>query len=310
MRDGYNAGIDPQTRAAARARTARLVNSRTVRTGIGLFGMFWSIFITHFIACLFLPWRVREAVRPALLLLAGAALLIAFDVTLQRTSIWSVPVGVLALPISVLPGVGWCWWRYSRYRRTYRFVFEGRELRELRKELDGAKRIHESSLPPIYPAGPLRLSYVYEPMSQIGGDLIFVHPKPPKKPYHFDRAARAAPLPRHTMVLLDVTGHGVAAALTVNRLVGELERIFAENHDGHARRGDVGRQPLHLPDPGPARRVRHRPGRRRRPGRRPRRLRRQPPRAAPGRSSAAPATRPPSSAAPTPAASSRWRAPR
>ena len=107
--------------------------------------MFWSLFITHFIACLFLPWRVREAVRPALVLLGGAALLIAFDVALRRTSVWSVPVGVrLPCRSAVLPGVGWCWWRYSRYRKTYRFVFEGRELRELRKELDGAKRIHES----------------------------------------------------------------------------------------------------------------------------------------------------------------------
>ncbi|MEL7238065.1 MAG: PP2C family protein-serine/threonine phosphatase, partial [Planctomycetota bacterium] len=32
-----------------------------------------------------------------------------------------------------------------------------------------------------------------------------------------------------TTVLLDVTGHGIAAALTVNRLVGELERSFAMN---------------------------------------------------------------------------------
>ena len=30
-------------------------------------------------------------------------------------------------------------------------------------------------------------------------------------------------------ILLDVTGHGIAAALTVNRLVGELERCFAMN---------------------------------------------------------------------------------
>ena len=31
------------------------------------------------------------------------------------------------------------------------------------------------------------------------------------------------------MVLVDVTGHGIAAALTVNRLYGELERVYAEN---------------------------------------------------------------------------------
>jgi sigma-B regulation protein RsbU (phosphoserine phosphatase) len=31
--------------------------------------------------------------------------------------------------------------------------------------------------------------------------------------------------------VVDVTGHGIAAALTVNRLHGELERLFAENPD-------------------------------------------------------------------------------
>jgi serine phosphatase RsbU (regulator of sigma subunit) len=31
------------------------------------------------------------------------------------------------------------------------------------------------------------------------------------------------------MILLDVTGHGIAAALTVNRLYGEVERLFAED---------------------------------------------------------------------------------
>jgi serine phosphatase RsbU (regulator of sigma subunit) len=32
-----------------------------------------------------------------------------------------------------------------------------------------------------------------------------------------------------SVVLLDVTGHGIPAALTVNRLHGEMERVFAEN---------------------------------------------------------------------------------
>ena len=234
IRDGYNdaaASDEAARRARSNAIISRITSNPATRTGISVGSMFGAVFVTHFVACLFLPWRVREAVRPAAVLLAGAAALVLVDLLLLGTSIWGVPLAASILPFAVLPGIGWCWWRYSRYRKTYRFVFEGRELRDLRKELDGAKRIHESSLPPIYPAGPLRLSYVYEPMSQIGGDLIFVHPRPPKKPVDFSRPAEMPPPPRHTMVLLDVTGHGVAAALTVNRLVGELERVFAENHD-------------------------------------------------------------------------------
>jgi serine phosphatase RsbU (regulator of sigma subunit) len=36
-------------------------------------------------------------------------------------------------------------------------------------------------------------------------------------------------------VVLDVTGHGIAAALTVNRIVGELERLFAEREQMNPR---------------------------------------------------------------------------
>jgi sigma-B regulation protein RsbU (phosphoserine phosphatase) len=55
-------------------------------------------------------------------------------------------------------------------------------------------------------------------MRQIGGDLLFVHHPPGN-----DAILSA--------VVLDVTGHGIRAALTVNRLLGELERLFAESPD-------------------------------------------------------------------------------
>jgi serine phosphatase RsbU (regulator of sigma subunit) len=54
-------------------------------------------------------------------------------------------------------------------------------------------------------------------MRQIGGDLLFVHPP---------AGEEDGPL---SVVLLDVTGHGIAAALSVNRLIGELERLFGES---------------------------------------------------------------------------------
>jgi sigma-B regulation protein RsbU (phosphoserine phosphatase) len=136
------------------------------------------------------------------------------------------------LPFTVLPGIGWSWWRYSRFRRNFRSVFESKQLRQLTYELSGARRIHESSLPPVVDTGPVRLSYIYEPMSQIGGDVLYVHPRPPENPTVTSQAGEGFCQPlRQTVVLLDVTGHGIAAALTVNRLVGELERIFAERPD-------------------------------------------------------------------------------
>ena len=233
FRDGFMGTAESADRRAATrpnvVAAKRMTASRIARTGISVLSMFYVLFVTHFIACLFLPWRVREALRPAAVLLAGAGLLVLLDWLTIGTSVWSLPVAATSLPLAVLPGTGWCWWRYSRFRKKYRFVLEGRELRELRQELDGAKRIHETSLPPIYADGPLRLSYVYEPMRQVGGDLIYVHPALPKQARDYSSPASVPPPPRHTMVLLDVTGHGVAAALTVNRLVGELERVFAED---------------------------------------------------------------------------------
>ena len=69
-------------------------------------------------------------------------------------------------------------------------------------------------MPKARTEGPIRLHYVYEPMRQIGGDLLFVH-SPEESPHIA------------SVVVLDVTGHGIAAAMTVNRLIGELERQFA-----------------------------------------------------------------------------------
>ncbi len=88
----------------------------------------------------------------------------------------------------------------------------------MQSELSGARRLLESCLPPQWHVGPVRVHYVYEPMREIGGDLLFVYP-----PAESEVNGRAS------VVVLDVSGHGIAAALTVSRLVGELERIFGEN---------------------------------------------------------------------------------
>jgi serine phosphatase RsbU (regulator of sigma subunit) len=65
--------------------------------------------------------------------------------------------------------------------------------------------------------GDIRLEYTYDPLLGIGGDFLHVH--------------QHAPSGRVTLTILDVSGHGLAAALTVNRLFGELERICAEHPD-------------------------------------------------------------------------------
>ena len=99
--------------------------------------------------------------------------------------------------------------------RHQRETLEGR-VEAFGGELNRAREIHDSMFPdPI--EGDIRLEYTYDPLLGIGGDFLHVH--------QHESSGRV------TLTLLDVSGHGLAAALTVNRLFGELERICAEHPD-------------------------------------------------------------------------------
>lgn len=85
-----------------------------------------------------------------------------------------------------------------------------------RQSLFDARRIHESRFPAPLLDGPVRVEYFYEPMRQIGGDFLQLH-RSPQGRLHLD--------------VIDVTGHGIAAALSVNRIDGEMRRLYAERAD-------------------------------------------------------------------------------
>lgn len=176
-----------------------------------------GIFVTHVLACLFLPLTPREATRPMVPLLAINALM-----TIIASDDFLAKLLTIALsPIIGLPGITICWWRHSRFRERFmQRMIRGRYL-EMRRELVDARRIHEALFPARVTDGPLRFDYAYEPMRQIGGDYLHLCHSPAPV-----RAGQARPM---NMVVIDVTGHGIPAALTVNRLHGELQRIFAEN---------------------------------------------------------------------------------
>jgi serine phosphatase RsbU (regulator of sigma subunit) len=89
----------------------------------------------------------------------------------------------------------------------------GGRYQEVEHELSMARRIHERLFPAPILAGPIRVSYQYEPMRQIGGDYLDLATGP-------DGSV--------TLAVIDVTGHGVAAALAVHRLHGELKRVMAQ----------------------------------------------------------------------------------
>ncbi|GEM_PF-1217625 len=223
-------GQRPPATLPATQRAAKDAQIRSVLNILFHPAMFFAfsvpfIFIIHHtFVCLFIPWTLRQSLAPAIILMSIVAVILLMD--LAGGLHWFAPL--IGLPLAacmLVPGSAFCWWRYRGMRRDIRLTFDSERLRSIQAELNGAKKILESALPPLRTTGPVQVSYVYEPMRQIGGDLLFVHPPPGKDD---------APV---SVVLLDVTGHGIAAALSVNRLIGELERLFAESPD--ARPGDV-----------------------------------------------------------------------
>jgi len=177
--------------------------------------MFFVMFLAHFVACLLIPWTPREAIRPFLPLLAIFAVVTLF---ISSGSIAGKLLVILFAPLAGLPGYLVCLWRHSRFRETFHYRMLRRRYGDLQRELVDARRVHEALFPEPITRGPVHFHYAYEPMRQIGGDYLYAHQEP-------EGASRTG---RLSLVLLDVTGHGVAAALTVNRLYGELERLFAE----------------------------------------------------------------------------------
>ncbi len=213
-------------------RTRELVAKNLGNILAGFMGV-WTIFGSHFFACVFLPWTARESLRPVLPLIGLNALLTGGYATAAIVGgggSWGIAAAAAGLIITSLlmplPGLAVCWWRHRRFRNRFTFDALRGRYTELRAELTNARQIHEALFPKACPEGPVRFSYVYEPMRQIGGDYLYAC---------FTAApSGAAAL---NVVVIDVTGHGIPAALTVNRLHGELERIFAE--DPRAGPGDV-----------------------------------------------------------------------
>jgi serine phosphatase RsbU (regulator of sigma subunit) len=175
-----------------------------------------QIFSLHFFACLFLPWTPRESLKPVIPLVVMTVVLV------MIYSGWiAILLTIIFAPIVLLPGVGVCWWRQGRFKDKFMSRAIRGRYNDMKRELVDARRIHEALFPKDNREGPVQFNYCYEPMRQIGGDFLFRRYGP--SPHGTD--------PRLSVAIIDVTGHGIPAALTVNRLHGELERLFAEKPD-------------------------------------------------------------------------------
>jgi len=195
-------------------------DGESARLGPGA-GWLFLIFVTHFSASLFIPWTPRECVRPMIPLLTIASLAALASPLFSGDSWATAIVFSVFLWIVMFPGLGVAWLRHSRFRSRFHLRALTGRYGAIKRELVDARRLHESIFPPQVLDGPVRFAYRYEPMLQLGGDYVFVHPRP----------GREQASERMSVVLVDVTGHGIAAALTVNRLDGELHRLFGEDPD-------------------------------------------------------------------------------
>ncbi len=194
-----------------------------------LFGL-WTVGLSHLIASLVFPWTPWQAAQPMIGVLLAA---VAARFTRDNPTVLSVFGIFVGVTILATPGTLIAWFKHSR--RTERFAYRFLQSRygTLRQELVSARRIHEALFPRPITDGPVGLTYAYEPMRQIGGDFLFsTLARPGAAGLHAEARRSHGPAGEtYSVVLLDVTGHGIPAALTVNRLHGEIELMFAANPD-------------------------------------------------------------------------------
>jgi serine phosphatase RsbU (regulator of sigma subunit) len=205
------------------------------RTLNALFGPIETVFVMHLSASLLLGWTARDAFRPCAGLLAMNIGLMAL-LGLREDGFWQMVQAALAGALGgavFLPGIAGAFWMTRRFEEAFRARFFESRYGQVRQELVDARALHEALFPQPARSGSVWFEYTYEPMRQIGGDYLYAR-------FVATSAGTASAMseqddpdidrPLHVLVL-DVTGHGIAAAITVNRIFGEVERLFAETPD-------------------------------------------------------------------------------
>ena len=194
-------------------------------------GGYLGLMFYHLLCCLFLPWTVRECLKPMwpVLVIYGAlqVLLAAAAINPESTSLLSLSsmstwvsrllgsLGAAVLsPLILVPGMGICWVRLQIHGSRFRSRMVRRGFFSLRRELAQARAVLARLFPWNVRVPGLTLEFAHVPADEVGGD--FLH-------------ASVSPDGELRVVVIDVTGHGLAAAMTVARLSGEVDRIVAEH---------------------------------------------------------------------------------
>ena len=175
-----------------------------------------NIFFLHFFASVFLPWSPRESLRPMYPILSGFIMEFAVLKALGRIGMGETVGALLGAPLMLVPGLAISAWRLRRHRRRFDRSMVTKGFFAMRRELSQARSVQMALFPAAIHRPELDFDYAYQPANEVGGDFI-----------HASVDAKG----RLDIVLMDVTGHGLASALTVARLSGEIERLLAEDPD-------------------------------------------------------------------------------
>lgn len=175
-----------------------------------------TILFLHLVPSLILPWTPRESMRPMYPL---ASMLMLELVVLKIAGIVGtsdIVQTLLLAPVALAPGLAVSWYRIRVHRRRFDRQMVTKGFFAMRRELSQAKAVQMALFPKPVRDGGHDFDFAYSPANEVGGDFI-----------HASVDERG----RLDIVLMDVTGHGLASALTVARLSGEVERLLAEDPD-------------------------------------------------------------------------------
>lgn len=174
-----------------------------------------SIFFWHATASLFLPWSWRESLKPIAPLLA-CWLLLSLGLAVQQNAWIPLLAKVAAVPFIFAPALLLCYIRLQWHQSRFKTGFVGRRFLEMRREYQQARAVHESLFPKPFSTEWMRFDFGYRPAAEIGGD--FIHAWIGEDDCFY-------------LTLIDVTGHGLASAMSVARIHGEIERLRDEHPD-------------------------------------------------------------------------------
>ncbi len=171
------------------------------------------ILLAVFTPVLLMPFSWIEATALGLFAIANFAWIYPLAGTYITWEIFGINIGILVEAVFVIAVVK----RTQEILRKKDFVSH-RELQEksaiMAKELELAKKIHTSLIPHSIKNELADIAVTYKPMLYMGGDYA---------KFSFKGGDKLV------FVLTDITGHGVSAALLVNRVHSEVERLIRED---------------------------------------------------------------------------------